>query len=169
MTITTHTASAAPTLGAVVYRFEGQLGGLNPLGIFDDGIRFHNSFEGHVIEGPFSGGRIYGLDQFVLRADGIGVIVAPEVIELGDVRVSLDLRGYVVPPPGAPAPPLEAVLDPDFEFPDVPFRVTGAATAATTSPEHADLNGVVVLVEGTVNMATGRLDVTARRVEAPTA
>lgn len=169
MTTTTTTASAAPTLGAVVYRFQGQLGGLNPLGIFDDGIRFHNAFEGHVIEGPFAGGRIHGLDRFVLRPDGVGVIIAPEVIELGDVRVSLDLRGYVVPPAGAPAPPLEAVLEPGFEFPDVPFRVTGAATAATTAPEHAHLNGAVVVVEGTVNMATGRLDVTARTLDAPAA
>lgn len=160
-------SGASPTVGATVYRFQGQLGPMNPVGIFADGIRFHNQFEGRVVDGPFAGGRISGPDYFVLRSDGVGEIHAPELIEFGDVRIALDVRGYVVPPAGAPVPPLTAVLAPGFEFPDVPFRVTGTALAATTSPEHAHLNSATIIVEGTVNMATGELDVTARRVEPP--
>jgi hypothetical protein len=160
-----HTRPAVPVAGAVVYRFQGRLGELNPLGLFADGIRFHNTFEGTVIDGPFAGGRIYGIDKFLLRPDGVGEIVAPEVIELGEHRISLDVRGFVVPPAGAPVPPLEVLLDPDFEFPDVAFRVTGSAVAATTSVEHDALNRSTIVVEGTVNMATGLLDVTARVVE----
>ena len=160
-------SGATPVVGATVYRFRGQLGPLNPVGIFDDGIRFHNVFEGEIVDGPFTGGRISGPDFFLLRPDGVGEIHAPELIEFGDVRVAVDVRGYVTPPPGAPAPPLDAVLTPGFEFPDVPFRVTGSALAATTAPEHAHLNRATIVVEGTVNMGTGELDVTARLVEPP--
>ncbi len=93
-------------IGELVYRFRGELGELYPLGLFDDGIRFHNQFEGRIVEGPFAGGRIFGLDQFILRPDGVGVIVAPEVIDAGGARVALEVRGYVVPPPGSPVPAL---------------------------------------------------------------
>ena len=157
MTTTTAPVSrptTPPTLGATVYRFQGELGPLNPVGLFDDGIRFHNTFEGRIVDGPFTGGRI-------------GEIHAPELIESGSHRVALDVRGYVTPPAGAPVPPLAALLEPGFEFPDVPFRVTGSALAATTSPEYAYLNGTTIVVEGHVNMATGHLDVTARTVEPP--
>lgn len=170
MTVTETTnsqAPAAPHLGRVVYRFEGQLGELNPIGLFDEGIRYHNSFEGTIVDGTFAGGRIYGLDKFLLRPDGVGEIHAPEVVELGEHRVELDVHGYVVPPAGAPAPPLRAVLQPGFEFPDVPLRITGSALAATASPEYSELNSVTIVIEGSVNMATGRLEVTSRIVERP--
>lgn len=157
-----HPARAA--IGEVVYRFEGRLGELYPLGLFAEGIRFHNTFEGRVVDGPFAGGRIFGIDKFLLRPDGIGEIVAPEVIDDGVHRVELDVRGYVVPPAGAPVPPLEALLGPGFEFPDVDFRVTGSAAARTAAAGHDHLNGTTVVVEGTVNMGTGALDVTAYAV-----
>lgn len=152
-------------LGELVYRFEGSLGDLYPIGLFPDGIRFHNQFEGAVVAGPFTGARIFGLDEFLLRRDGIGEIHAPEVIDDGTRRVALDVRGYVVPPPGAPVPPLEALLAPGFEFPDVPFRVTGSAFVSTADPLLQYLNGTTVVIEGTVNMGTGSLDVEARAVE----
>lgn len=160
----THERTRA-TVGSVVYRFEGQLGAMNPIGLFDQGIRFHNQFEGAVVDGPLAGGRIYGLDEFLLRPDGIGEIHAPEVIEHGDHRVALDVRGYVVPPEGLVVPALEAFLDPSFELPDVPFRVTGSAFAATTSPELQHLNSTTIVIEGEVNLATGRLDVEARAID----
>lgn len=167
-TVQSPPAAGAPPraqLGELVYRFQGQLGELYPVGLFDDGIRFHNQFEGRVVDGPFAGGRIFGLDQFLLRPDGIGEIVAPEVIDDGEHRVSLEVRGYLVPPAGAPAPPLAAVLEPGFAFPDAEFRVTASAIVATTSPRHAHLNNKVVVVEGTVNMATGAMDVSAYTAE----
>ncbi len=160
---TTVTTAVIPRagIGPLVYRFQGQLGELYPIGLFADGIRFHNHFEGRVVDKPFTGGRIFGLDQFRLRPDGVGVIVAPEVIDDGTTRVSLDVRGYLLPPAGAPAPPLEALLQPGFEFPDAEFRVTGSATIATADPAHAALNQTVAVIEGTVNMATGAMDVSA--------
>jgi hypothetical protein len=157
---------ARAAIGEVVYRFEGRLGELYPLGLFAEGIRFHNTFEGRVVDGPFAGGRIFGIDKFLLRPDGIGEIVAPEVIDDGVHRIELDVRGYVVPPAGAPVPPLAALLEPGFTFPDADFRVTGAAVARTVAAGHEHLNGTTVVIEGTVNMGTGALDVTAYAVRA---
>ena len=165
MTVTTETTAPGAIIGSLVYRFEGRLAGLNPIGLFADGIRFHNEFDGTIVAGPFSGGRISGLDRFLLRPDGVGELLAPEVIEAGEHRVGLDVRGYVVPPPGTPVPPLEAVLEPGFEPPDVDYRVTGTALAATTAPGFEHLNRTTVVIEGTVNLATGRLVVEARTVE----
>jgi hypothetical protein len=148
--------------GDLVYRFEARLAEMYPIGLFAEGIRFHNDFDGQIVAGPFAGGRIFGLDPFLLRPDGIGVIDAPEVIDAGDVRVSLQVRGYVVPPAGMEMPPLEALLEPGFEFPDVDFRVTASGIIRTAAPEYASLNSTVAVVEGTVNLATGRLVVEAR-------
>jgi hypothetical protein len=165
-TTTTHLVDDRPAAGELIYRFEGQLGEMRPIGLFPEGIRFHNDFDARVVAGPFEGGRIFGLDQFLLRPDGVGVIDAPEVIEWGTSRVSVRVRGYVVPPPGLPVPPLEVVAAPDFEFPDVPFRVTGSATFRTAVPGLAGLNRTIAVVEGTVSLATGRLEVEARAVGA---
>lgn len=158
-----------PVLGDTVYRFEGELGPLNPVGLFPEGIRFFNEFEGRLVDGPFAGGRISGPDFFVLRHDGIGEIHAPELIEFDEHRVALDVRGYVVPPSGVTMPALSALLEPGFEFPDVPFRITASALASTTSPEYTYLNGITIVVEGEVNMGTGAMDVTARAVDRPAA
>jgi hypothetical protein len=163
----TTTNPTPPRLGDVVYRFRGELGALNPVGLFAEGIRFHNQFEGRIVDGPFAGGRISGPDFFVLRHDGVGEIHAPELIELGHHRVAVDVRGYVVPPAGLAMPPLVALLEPGFEFPDLPFRITASALASTTSPEFDWLNATSIVVEGAVNMATGDMDVTARAVDAP--
>lgn len=146
----------------LVYRFDGQLADLYPIGLFPEGIRFHNQFDATVVAGPFEGGRIFGLDQFTVRPDGVGVIVAPEIIDAGDVRVSVDVRGYVVPPEGVEMPPLEVLASPGFEFPDLDFRVTGSALMRTEDPRYEHLNRTVAVLEGTVNMGTGRLAVEAR-------
>jgi hypothetical protein len=45
--------------------------------------------------------------------------------------------------------------------------VTASALATTAAAEHAHLIGVVLVVEGTVNMGTGAMDVTARIVDRP--
>jgi hypothetical protein len=165
MSTITPTEQPRASLTELVYRFEGTLAEMYPIGVFPEGIRFHNHFDGTVVAGPFTGARIFGPDLFLLRHDGVGEIHAPEVIDDGTHRVALDVRGYVVPPPGAPVPPLEALLVPGFEFPDVPFRVTGSALASTASPEYRYLNSTTIVIEGEVNLATGRLVVEARAVE----
>lgn len=162
MTAATAIATRKLVSGDLIYRFEARLAEMYPIGLFSEGIRFHNDFEGTVIEGPFAGARIFGLDPFLLRPDGIGVIDAPEVIDTGETRVSLHVRGYVVPPEGMEMPPLQVLLEPGFAFPDVDFRVTASGLIRTAAPEWAALNATVAVIEGTVNLATGRLVVEAR-------
>lgn len=154
------TIAAKP--GDLIYRFEARLADLYPLGIFPEGIRFHNQFAGEIVGGPFTGARILGLDEFLLRPDGVGEIVAPEVVDTGDRRIGLQVRGYVVPPDGMEMPPLEVVASPGFEFPDIDFRVTGAALIKTTAAGCERLNRTVAIIEGTANLATGKLVVEAR-------
>ncbi|HEY1282379.1 MAG TPA: hypothetical protein VGF22_22045 [Acidimicrobiales bacterium] len=165
MTTAIQTDRPRATVGELVYRFEGTLAEMYPIGVFAEGIRFHNHFEGTVVAGPFAGAKIFGPDLFLLRPDGVGEIHAPEVIDDGTHRVALDVRGYVVPPPGAPVPPLEALLAPGFEFPDVPFRVTGSALATTAAPGYEYLNRATIVIEGHVNLSNGELVVEARAVE----
>lgn len=164
--MTTETTSTPTRIqagrNALIYRFEGNLGEMYPTGLFPEGIRFHNSFDATVVAGPFEGARIFGLDQFLLRPDGVGEIDAPEVIDGGETRVALHVRGYVVPPEGLQMPPLEALTDPAFQFPDLDFRVTGSATIKCAAPGYEALNRTVAVIEGTVNLATGRLRVEAR-------
>jgi hypothetical protein len=133
-----------------------------PSGLFPEGIRFQNPFEGRRVAGPFTGARFFGTDLFLLRPDGVGEITAPEVLDTGAERIALDVRGYVVPLAGIPFPPLEAVAAPGFEFPDIDFRVTGSASIRTATSGYKDLNQTIAIVEGTVNMATGRRSVAAR-------
>jgi hypothetical protein len=162
-TATTSTEVTGPGRpGELIYRFEGKLADMYPIGIFSEGIRFHNEFQASIVEGPFKGGRIFGLDQFLLRPDGIGVIVAPEVIDTGTVRVSGEVRGYVVPPEGLEMPPLEVLASPGFEFPDLDFRVSASVTFRCAHPEYEWLNRTVGVIEGTVNLGTGRLVIEAR-------
>lgn len=163
--MTTSLAEKAPqtfAAGDLIYRFEARLAEMYPLGLFPEGIRFHNDFSGTIVDGPFEGARIFGFDPFLLRPDGVGVIDAPEVIDAGETRVSVHVRGYVVPPRGMQMPPLEALLEPGFAFPDIDFRVTALGLIRTADPRYAALNATVAVVEGTVNLATGRLVVEAR-------
>ena len=146
----------------LVYRLEGSLADLYPIGLFSEGLRFHNDFSADIVEGPFKGGRIFGLDQFMVRPDGVGVIVAHEVVEGADTRVAFDIRGYVLPPDGLEMPPLEVLASPGFEFPDLDFRVLATALMRTAGPRFDHLNRTVVVNEGTVNLGTGRLDIEAR-------
>jgi len=152
----------APADERLIYRFEAQLADMYPIGIFPEGIRFHNDFSGTIVAGPFTGAAIFGLDQFMLRPDGVGVIVAPEIVDNGETRVALDVRGYVVPPAGMEMPPLEVLASPDFEFPDLDFRVTGSALLRTADPRYDHLNRTVAAIEGTANLGTGKLVVEAR-------
>jgi hypothetical protein len=160
----THQSSRQRTDAELVYRLEGSLADLYPIGLFPEGLRFHNDFSADIVGGPFAGGRIFGLDQFMVRPDGVGVIVAHEVVEGADTRVAFDIRGYVLPPDGLEMPPLEVLASPGFEFPDLDFRVVASALMRTADPRFDHLNRAVVINEGTVNLGTGRLVIEARTV-----
>jgi Protein of unknown function (DUF3237) len=165
----TDTINPAPThpnaAGELIYRFEARLGDLYPVGVYRDGLRFHNSFEGTITDGLFAGGRIFGLDEFTLRPDGVGVVDAPEIIETTDARLQVRVRGYVVPPTDMQFPGLEVVTSPGFQFPDIDFRFTGAAFIEAVDERYQRFNSVVGVLEGTVNMASGAIKVEARAAD----
>jgi hypothetical protein len=153
--------------GRLVYRFEGKLTDSKPVGPVTDGVRADNSFEGTITEGTLLGAHVRGIDYFRVRADGVGVVDAREVVTLGDQTVAVRVHGYIVPPTGLPTPSLEELSSPDFVWPDVPFSIEALATFETAVPELAHLNRTTVVHTGSVNMATGQLVVEARRPGVP--
>lgn len=156
----TPSSSDAPLL----YRFEGRVQ-LLPIGRVPEGIRVVLPFEGTVTEGEFLGGRVWGTDHLLLRPDLVGVIDAPKTISDGDRHVFEHLRGYCLPPAGLELPPLEAVLAPDFQWPDALFPVTGFSTFRTGDPGLAHLNRAIATVEGWSHLRSGRLAIETRLFE----
>ncbi|MEU8799642.1 DUF3237 family protein [Spirillospora sp. NPDC048819] len=147
----------------VVYRFEGRLTESLPVGLTPDGPRWDNHFGGKITEGEFAGAAVTGIDYFRVRADGVGVVDARELMTVDGHRVAVTVTGYILPPADLEAPPPEVLAAPDFTFPDVPFKIEAMAVFETGAPELAHLNRLAVIHNGTVNMATGELHVEARR------
>jgi hypothetical protein len=163
ITETTATADRPLRAGdAVLYRFEGRLTGMTPIGVTAEGARIDVTFEADVTEGELGAGTLRGVEYFTLRRDGTGVIDARFAIESAAGPVACHARGYVVPPAGIEAPPLEAVVDPAFPWPDVDLPLVEFATCQTGAPALEHLNRTVAAGHGTVNMATGRLVVETR-------
>jgi hypothetical protein len=155
-------AARAPRQGELLYRFEGQLTDMLPVGVLPEGLRLVNPFEGTVTDGPLAGARVWGIDHFLVRPDGVGVLDAPETFSRGELHVAGQVRGYAFPPVGAPVPPLQAMLQPDFVWPDVPFRILGSVMFRTSSPELDWMNRALAVISGHVTMSTRRLVIEAR-------
>lgn len=153
----------ARTSNELVYRFEGSLTGGTPIGPVSDGLRADNTFAGTIVHGELEGAHLDGIDYFRVRADGVGIVNAKEILTLGEHTIAVDVHGYVLPPDGLPTPSLEEMASPDFTWPDVPLEIEAFATFETTSPAFAHLNKVAVVHTGSVNMATGALVVNAWR------
>ena len=165
------TTSVLPPAGASssrattsLYRFEATL---VPrfIGLVPEGIRMANAFEGRCVEGIFEGAHVWGIDHLLLRADGVGVIDAPKTISYGDRHLLEQVNGYCLPPEGIEMPPAEVLLDPGFEWPDLPFPVRAFSTFRSGDPELAHLNRALATVEGSANMATGELVIETRLLQ----
>lgn len=141
-----------------LYRFEAKLE-VQPLGIVPEGLRMANAFEGRVTEGIMKGGRVWGIDDLLLRFDGVAIIDAQKTISSGDIHVHEHVRGYGLPPEDMQMPPLEVLLDPSFEWPDVLFPLTGSSTFRASDPGLLWLNQAVANIEGWFSFATGGLAV----------
>ena len=145
---------------------EGRMNAHNLIGLVPEGIRLDSYASGEFTEGPLAGGTGEWTDYLLIRHDGVRVI---------------DVRGYAEDPEGRPVvwtmkgyfaepgpPPLEmrieAMQDPDFEFPDVEFMVHGAAWFQTMAPEFAPLNYTVYAFTGTLNPFQGRMRITFRPI-----
>ncbi len=151
------TATDAPLL----YRFEAELE-VVPIGLVPEGLRMANRFEGRVTAGILEGARVWGIDHLLLRSDGIAIIDAQKTLSLGDTHLYEHVRGYGLPPDGLEMPPLEVLLDPSFEWPDVPFPVLGSSTFRAAAPELEALNRAVARVDGWFSFASGGLAVETR-------
>lgn len=75
------------------------------------------------------------------------------------------MRGYCSLPPGLPLPPLEAIVAPGFEWPDILFPIHGFSMFRAAAPELAFLNGAIASIEGWASFAQGRLAIETRILE----
>lgn len=144
------------------YRFQAQITRVSPVGVVADGLRVNLGFDGTVGSGPMAGRRLDGTCYLRVRADGVGVIDARELVtgEPGEV-VSIEVGGYVVPPAGLPDLPVLA--DPAFRWPDLELPMHGWTRTQTAA---AELNRTVFGFTGAVNMGRGTLVVEAQPLAA---
>jgi hypothetical protein len=151
--------------GHLLFRFEAELDIL-PIGITPEGLRMANSYEGIVTAGDFDGARVWGTDHLLLRRDGVCVIDAQTMLSRGENRhVYEHVNGYCLPPEGLAIPPLEVLLEPGFEWPDVDFPIVAFSTFRAAAPELEYLNSATARIDGWANFATGGLAIETRLVE----
>ncbi|MGD2070269.1 MAG: hypothetical protein PVI57_16455 [Gemmatimonadota bacterium] len=150
-----------PERGELLYRFEAKLD-FNPVGLVPEGLLMSNPFEGTVTAGAFEGARVWGIDPFLLRRDGVGVVDVPKTLSWDGFHVQEHVRAYSLPPDGLEMPPLEALLAPGFEWPDIAIPMHGFSTFRAGAPELAWLNRALARVDGWGNFATGRLAIETR-------
>jgi hypothetical protein len=140
-----------------LFRVEGCLTELITMGLFAEGLRMQRSFEGRIVSGQPAGALVCGVEEFIIRPDGTGVIDARQVISADDGPLTATVLGYSHPPAGLRMPPLEALLEPGFRWPDLACSIECAAIYHSTSPAFAGLGRTVVACLGQVNMATREL------------
>lgn len=146
------------------YAFQAQLNRIAPIGLVPEGLRIDVGFGGAMTEGDLAGSSIEGVDYLLIRRDGVAVIDARELVVAGDgAAMSVHAEGYIVPP--FEMPPLEALLEPDFAWPDVDLPLHGSARLQSSAPGLAAVNHLVYGFNGSVNMATGSLIVRARSLD----
>jgi len=150
-----------------LFRMEGRMTELVTVGLFAEGLRMYNSFDGRIVAGELDGATVRGIDMFTIRPDGIGVVDGRELVTVGDRHLTADLTGYSHPPAGMAMPPLEVLLDPGFCWPDVDFTLEVAAVYRTAAPEFAEIGRIPVAHLGRVNMATRELVIEGFRLPAP--
>jgi hypothetical protein len=151
---------------ALLYRFSGRLDP-QPVGLVPEGLRITIGFDGEVEGGElarhgFLGARVWGIDHLLLRADGVGVIDAPKTVAAGDRRFYEHVQAYCLPPEGLELPPLPALLEPGFEWPDVDFPIVGFSTFRTGVPGLERLNRAVARIDGWGNFAARRVAIETR-------
>lgn len=149
---------------AFLYHMEARLTTSVMIGLRPDGIRMDNGFEGHITSGELAGARVEGIDYYLIRPDGVGVIDARETIVGQGYAVGARAVGYVLPPEGMDVPPLERLMDPDFPWPDVSFPLQVAQTFSTGAAALDHLNRLLVAHVGGVNYATRELAIDAYRI-----
>lgn len=145
------------------YWFRSQINRLAPIGVVAEGLRVNVGFSGPIGPEPLEGMTLEGTCYLLIRPDGVAVVDAREVV-LGDdgVAASIQAGGYIVPP--MELPELAVLAEPSFVWPDIDMSMHGWTRPQTSRPELAAMNRSVYAFTGTVNMATGALNVNATRI-----
>lgn len=120
-------------------------------------------FTGTLTSGELEGAELHGVDYLLIRPDGVAVIDAHETIvsNNGASTVHAHATGYLVPP--FEMPPLEALLQPDFAWPDVDLPMHGAVTFES-GEKGSVLNSTVYAFTGMVNVARGVISASAKTI-----
>ena len=151
------TAVADDAAETPYFVMEMQLGQQDFVGLVPEGIRLDGHSTGVATEGLLAGATLTGIDYLLYRHDGVGVLyVRGFAVHPEGVTASMTMKGYL----GEPMPGMiEAMLDPEFEPPDVDIPAHGAAWFQTMAPQYAFLNHTVFGCTGTVNIvqAVGRI------------
>ena len=157
----TGTAFADAHVEANGYTLEVTITDTTIYGLVPGGMRADPSWVGTVTEGLFAGGAVTGIDYILMRPDGVIVIDARMSIATPyGLPVAARIQGYWVPT--VEMPPLEAMLDPDFEFPDIDIPGHAVVWHETMLPQYAHLNHTLFAFSGTLNLARGELRWTVR-------
>jgi hypothetical protein len=135
------------------YRFTARFTDSVEIGPVDGGVRVDNHFDGHMTDGDLAGARVRGVDQVRIRDDGSAVLDIRETIETEIGTIAADVRGYAIPDPSA----------------SNLHSIRGFALFTTAVPAYAAYNAAVVAIQGSVDMATGTIDVEGRALEPLTA
>lgn len=157
---------APPSGSTPLYRFEAQLDP-TPVGLTPEGLRITLGFEGRITGGElasrgFDGARVWGIDHFLLRRDFVGVIDAPKTVAAGEKAFFEHVRAYTLPPAGMQLPPLEALVEPGFRWPDVEFAIQGFSTFRSGVPDLSHLDRALARIDGWGNFSTGRFAIETR-------
>jgi hypothetical protein len=148
---------------------EGRIDETRLIGLVPEGIRTDAFLSGEFTEGPFAGATGTWTNYLLIRRDGVRVMDVRGYAEDPDgMPVIWTMKGFL----GEPSPPplearIEAMLDPDFQYPDVDLMLHGAAWFQTMTPEHGFVNHTVFSFSGTVNAFQGTSRVTFRPLADP--
>lgn len=131
------------------YRFTARFTDSVQIGAVDGGTRIDNYFDGEMTDGALTGARVRGVDQVRIRQDGSAVLDIRETIETEQGTIAADVRGYAIP---------------DDDAPHL-HRITGFALFTTAVADYEAYNTAVIAVHGSVDMATGTIDVAGRALQ----
>lgn len=157
--------SRASSDADLIFRFQAQLN-VVPVGLTPEGLRMANAYEGAVTAGRLRGARVWGTDHLLLRSDGVCVIDAQTMLsQSANSHVYEHVYGYCLPPDGLQVPPLEELLEPGFEWPNVDFPIVAFSTFRAGTRELEYLNSLTARIDGWANFATGGLAIDTRLVQ----
>lgn len=152
----------SPARPEFFHRFEAEFV-VRPVTFTPDGLRFEAPFDGRVTRGAFVGHRVQGVDQLLLRPDGVVVLDLVKTISGVEQQVVEHVRGYAIPPADLDLS-IDDALEPGFAWPDASFAIVGSAMFRASGELGEHINRSVAVVEGWCNFAAGSLAVETRLV-----